>query len=159
MFKFIVCKIKMVRSKTSVRISIGGKSVILHSKVASFNLSKNCPTTASINSRNTGNPSSQLNYARKSTTCAKKSQSDDEQRTSKGYYRPGYLALREIRRYQRSTELLTSRPAFQRLVREILMEQNAEQYRFQVASIEVLQVRLMLLSVSHFLPSKHKHFI
>lgn len=134
----------MVRTKTSsVRVHIGGKSVLLRSKSPSFNLAKKSTTTASINSRNTGNSSSQSNYARKSTARANKSRKDSEQRTSKGYYRPGFLALREIRRYQRSTKLLTSRLAFQRLVREILIQQNAEQYRFQVASIEVLQVHVL----------------
>ncbi|KAB7501379.1 histone H3 [Armadillidium nasatum] len=34
-------------------------------------------------------------------------------------YRPGSVALREIRRYQKSTELLTHKLPFQRLVREI----------------------------------------
>lgn len=33
--------------------------------------------------------------------------------------KPGTMALREIRRYQRSTELLISRTSFQRVVREI----------------------------------------
>ena len=34
-------------------------------------------------------------------------------------YRPGTVALREIRRYQKSTDLLVRRLPFQRLVREI----------------------------------------
>ena len=34
-------------------------------------------------------------------------------------FRPGTVALREIRRYQKSTELLIRRMPFQRLVREI----------------------------------------
>ena len=34
-------------------------------------------------------------------------------------YRPGTVALREIRRYQKSVELLIRRLPFQRLVREI----------------------------------------
>ena len=34
-------------------------------------------------------------------------------------YRPGTVALREIRRYQKSTELLVRKAPFQRLVREI----------------------------------------
>merc|ERR1712166_819095 len=35
-------------------------------------------------------------------------------------YRPGTVALREIRKYQKSTELLIRKLPFQRLVREIL---------------------------------------
>ena len=37
-------------------------------------------------------------------------------------YRPGTVALREIRRYQKSTELLIRKLPFQRLVREIAQE-------------------------------------
>ncbi|KFD59340.1 hypothetical protein M514_28481, partial [Trichuris suis] len=37
-------------------------------------------------------------------------------------YRPGTVALREIRRYQKSTELLIRRLPFQRLVREIAQD-------------------------------------
>ena len=37
----------------------------------------------------------------------------------KRYYRPGTVALREIRKYQKSTDLLIRRLPFQRLVREI----------------------------------------
>ena len=39
-------------------------------------------------------------------------------------YRPGTVALREIRRYQKSTELLIRKLPFQRLVREIAHEYN-----------------------------------
>ena len=37
-------------------------------------------------------------------------------------YRPGTVALREIRRYQKSTELLIRKMPFQRLVREIAQD-------------------------------------
>ena len=37
-------------------------------------------------------------------------------------YRPGTVALREIRRYQKTTDLLIKKLPFQRLVREILQE-------------------------------------
>uniref|UniRef100_A0A3P8UEV8 Core Histone H2A/H2B/H3 domain-containing protein n=1 Tax=Amphiprion percula TaxID=161767 RepID=A0A3P8UEV8_AMPPE len=37
-------------------------------------------------------------------------------------YRPGTEALREVRRYQKSTELLIRKPPFQRLVREIAQD-------------------------------------
>ena len=39
-------------------------------------------------------------------------------------YRPGTLALREIRRLQKSTELLIPKAPFQRLVREIVQNLN-----------------------------------
>uniref|UniRef100_A0A4W2FPH0 Histone H3 n=2 Tax=Bilateria TaxID=33213 RepID=A0A4W2FPH0_BOBOX len=40
-------------------------------------------------------------------------------------YRPGTVALREIRRYQKSTELLIRKLPFQRLVREIAQGHRA----------------------------------
>ena len=53
-------------------------------------------------------------------------------------YRPGTVALREIRRYQKSTDLLIRKAPFQRLVKEIAQEikQNA---RFQSTAVLALQ--------------------
>ncbi|ESN90973.1 hypothetical protein HELRODRAFT_104295 [Helobdella robusta] len=53
-------------------------------------------------------------------------------------YRPGTVALREIRRYQKSTEQLIKKLPFQRLVREIAQEYRTE-LRFQSAAIGALQ--------------------
>ena len=53
-------------------------------------------------------------------------------------YRPGTVALREIRRYQKSTELLIRKLPFQRLVREIAQDFNTD-LRFQSAAIGGLQ--------------------
>lgn len=58
-------------------------------------------------------------------------------------YRPGTVALREIRRYQKSTELLIRKLPFQRLVREIAQDFKTD-LRFQSAAIGALQVRLRL---------------
>ena len=52
---------------------------------------------------------------------------------------PGVRALADIRRYQKSTELLIKRLPFQRLVREIVMNQCGEGFRFQVGSLCALQ--------------------
>lgn len=61
-------------------------------------------------------------------------------------YRPGTVALREIRRYQKSTELLIRKLPFQRLVREIAQDFKTD-LRFQSAAIGALQVRISLNSV------------
>ena len=53
-------------------------------------------------------------------------------------YRPGTVALREIRRYQKSTELLIRKLPFQRLVREIAQEYKGE-LRFQSSAVLALQ--------------------
>ena len=48
----------------------------------------------------------------------------------KNRYRPGALALKEIRRYQNSTKLLIPRLRFQRLVREISLNYKLNLFRF-----------------------------
>ena len=55
-------------------------------------------------------------------------------------YRPGTVALREIRRFQKSTDLLIRKAPFQRLVREITQKlfPNSE-LRFQSLSVLALQ--------------------
>ena len=53
-------------------------------------------------------------------------------------FRPGTVALREIRRYQKSTELLIRKLPFQRLVREIAQEFKTD-LRFQSSAIAALQ--------------------
>jgi histone H3/H4 len=53
-------------------------------------------------------------------------------------YRPGTVALREIRRYQKSTDLLIRRLPFGRLVREIANEVKQD-LRFQSTAILALQ--------------------
>ena len=52
--------------------------------------------------------------------------------------RPGTVALREIRRYQRSTDLLLRRLPFQRLVREIAQDFKSD-LRFQSTAVLALQ--------------------
>jgi len=53
-------------------------------------------------------------------------------------YRPGTVALREIRRYQKSTELLIRKLPFQRLVREIAQDFKTD-LRFQSSAVSALQ--------------------
>ena len=53
-------------------------------------------------------------------------------------FRPGTVALREIRRFQKSTELLIRKLPFQRLVREIASEFKND-LRFQSSAVLALQ--------------------
>ena len=55
-------------------------------------------------------------------------------------YRPGTIALREIRKYQKSTELLIRKMPFMRLLREVA-QQFAHGYdlRFQASAILAVQ--------------------
>ncbi len=64
-------------------------------------------------------------------------------------YRPGTVALREIRKYQKSTDLLIRKLPFQRLVREIAQEFKGE-LRFQSTAILALQEAAEAYLVSLF---------
>jgi len=64
-------------------------------------------------------------------------------------FRPGTVALREIRRYQKSTELLIRKLPFQRLVREIAQEYQSD-LRFQGTAIIALQEACEAYMVSLF---------
>ena len=55
-----------------------------------------------------------------------------------GQFRPGVMALHEIRHYQKSSALLIRKLPFQRLVREIAQEFKMD-LRFQAAVILCLQ--------------------
>ena len=54
-------------------------------------------------------------------------------------YRPGTVVLREIRQYQKSTELLIRKLPFQRLVRELAQDLSKINIRFQSGAIMALQ--------------------
>ena len=64
-------------------------------------------------------------------------------------FRPGTVALREIRRYQKSTELLLRKLPFQRLTREIASEFKSD-LRFQASAIAALQEATEAYMVSLF---------
>ncbi|KAF2087533.1 histone-fold-containing protein, partial [Saccharata proteae CBS 121410] len=59
----------------------------------------------------------------------------------RGRYKPGTVALREIRRYQKSTELLIQKLPFARVVREIALDnaRPGEIFRWQSHAIQALQ--------------------
>ena len=53
-------------------------------------------------------------------------------------YRPGTVALREIRKYQKTTDLLIRKLPFQRIVKDIAHEHKSE-VRFQSSALMALQ--------------------
>ena len=64
-------------------------------------------------------------------------------------YKSGTVALREIRRLQKSTELLVRRLPFQRLVREIAQDYKTD-LRFQSSAIGALQEGMEAYATSVF---------
>lgn len=66
-------------------------------------------------------------------------------------FKPGTVALREIRRYQKSTDLLLRKLPFQRLVREIAQEMApGYDLRFQQSAIAALQEAAEMFLVEAF---------
>ncbi|KAF5344124.1 hypothetical protein D9758_008846 [Tetrapyrgos nigripes] len=71
----------------------------------------------------------------------------EEPPAKKRRYRPGTVALREIRKYQKSTDLLIRKLPFSRLVREIAMDMTTDMngnmddggLRWQSSAIQALQ--------------------
>ena len=54
-------------------------------------------------------------------------------------FRPGTVALRQIKKYQKSTELLIRKLPFQRLVKEVVLSMFQQEYRFQSTALLALQ--------------------
>jgi len=56
-------------------------------------------------------------------------------------FKPGTVALREIRKYQKTAELIIPRLPFNRIVREILQDLSFDKYQFRLqrAALEALQ--------------------
>lgn len=67
-----------------------------------------------------------------------RSAQDAAKRSLKRRFKPGQLALREIKRLQKGTDLLIPRLPFQRLVREIARGYNQE-IRFSIQGLMALQ--------------------
>ncbi|EAL23402.1 hypothetical protein CNBA0520 [Cryptococcus deneoformans B-3501A] len=86
------------------------------------------------------------NTARKSTGGKAPRHSGDPKSPAgpkkKHRFRPGTVALREIRHYQKSTDLLIAKLPFSRVVREVAMNVGSDEvgeYRWQSSAIMALQ--------------------
>jgi len=72
-------------------------------------------------------------------TAANQNRAGGTGRTRQKRFRPGERALREIRKYQQSTDLLLRRLPFARLVREIQVTMTRVAFRWQASAILALQ--------------------
>jgi len=89
--------------------------------------------------RTKANPKKRANLQQLSKTNAPK-QEQVKLKSKPFRYRPGTVALREIRRYQKSTDLLIPKASFQRYVREIAQKKPAtKNYRWQSLALLALQ--------------------
>ncbi|NWI36271.1 H33 protein, partial [Picathartes gymnocephalus] len=88
--------------------------------------------------KSTGGKAPRKQLATKAARKSAPSTGGGVKRMEPGSSQPGTVALREIRRYQKSTELLIRKLPFQRLVREIAQDFKTD-LRFQSAAIGALQ--------------------
>jgi histone H3 len=112
----------MARTKQTARKSTGGKAP--RKQLATKAARKSAPATGGV--KKVSEPPT-LPPPR-----------DSPRNTQPHRYRPGTVALREIRRYQKSTELLVRKLPFQRLVREIAQDFKSD-LRFQGSAVMALQ--------------------
>ncbi|VDM44200.1 unnamed protein product [Toxocara canis] len=86
-------------------------------------------------------PSKLRKLEAKRHSLSKKSTPRKEESIKKRRFKPGQRALQQIRKLQRTTELLMPRAPFMRLVREIARQvaPNHNDLRFQSAAISALQ--------------------
>lgn len=76
---------------------------------------------------------------KKAASKSSKSGSNGEGKPTRPHrFRPGTQALRAIRRYQKSTDLLLRKLPFQRLVHEVAQKHQAD-LRFQASAVATLQ--------------------
>ena len=119
---------EMARSKTTARKKTGGPGKAPRKQLATKNPVKKLTAA----------------QARKNAAKANQAQLRNLGNPQKGgvkkpmRYRPGTVALREIRRYQKTTELLIRKLPFNRLVREIAQDFKTD-LRFQAQAIGALQ--------------------
>ena len=86
--------------------------------------------------KSTGGKAPRKQLAQKAARKIKPISAENAVRVSR--WRPGTVALREIRKLQKSTELLIRKLPFQRLVREVA-EDRKPGVRWQAGAIEALQ--------------------
>jgi histone H3 len=80
----------------------------------------------------------------------KKPAESEDSTKRKRRYRPGTVALRDIRRYQRGGDLLLRKRPFQRLVREVAQDLNRAGVRFEGRALAALQEASEAFVVSVF---------
>lgn len=88
--------------------------------------------------KSTGGKAPRKKLATKVAAATKAAARNDDQPKKPHRWRPGTVALREIRKYQKSTELLIRKLPFQRLVREVAQDFKTD-LRFQTSAILALQ--------------------
>ncbi|KAF4356350.1 hypothetical protein G4B88_001225 [Cannabis sativa] len=102
---------------------------------------KDCPMLLRRCKRNTGEDWDKISHIQHLDLLPDPNNTEENENSSNGcnlFNKPGTVALREIRKYQKSTELLIRKLPFQRLVREIAQDFKTD-LRFQSSAVSALQ--------------------
>ena len=108
-----------------------------HPKIPGSGKAPRKPPLAQTSSKKTKGVSKTPKTKGKKLPAAQQGQKGQQKKPHR--YHPGTVALREIRRYQKSTELLIRKLPFQRLVQEIAQDLGKINIRFQSGAIMALQ--------------------
>ena len=119
---------EMARQKKTARKKTGGPGKVPRKQFATKSLTKKLTPAQARKNAMKANQAQQKNLGNPQTGGLKRPMR----------YRPGTVALREIRRYQKTTELLIRKLPFNRLVREIAQDFKTD-LRFQVQAVGALQ--------------------
>lgn len=126
-------KAKKTKSSTSINVSTSLKTPT--KKIEKTSSKKK----AEKKSKNSDNEEGSKSTTKKTSKVSKKAHKTSRSGPRKAHrHRPGVVALREIRKYQKSTEPLIRKLPFQRLVRSIAQEYRSDM-RFQAAALAALQ--------------------
>jgi histone H3 len=118
-----------------IKVHQPNKTALINSSSNSFNKLSTMARTKQTARKSTGGKAPRKQLA---TKAARKSAPATGGVKKPHRYRPGTVALREIRRYQKSTDLLIRKLPFQRLVREIAQDFKSD-LRFQGSAVLALQ--------------------
>ena len=119
---------EMARQKTTARKKTGGGGKAPRKQLATKNPTKKLMAAQACKNALKANQAQRKNLGNLRTGGVKKPMR----------WRPGTVALREIRRYQKTTELLIRKLPFNRLVREVAQDFKTD-LRFQAQAVGVLQ--------------------
>jgi histone H3 len=123
----------MARTKQTARISTGGEAPL--NQMFETLKSKQKSTRGKVPIKSTKGKAS----VKFSSIEKKKKMVSNLEKIKKAHrFRPGTVALREIRKYQKSTDLLLRKLPFQRLVREVAQDFRGD-LRFQTSAVLALQ--------------------
>jgi histone H3 len=86
----------------------------------------------------------------KGSTSGRKMPRSSEKKQRKQRYRPGTRAIKNIKKYQKGTDLLICKLPFQRLVRSIASYQSSQDLKFQSQAMAAMQEATEAYTISLF---------